>query len=120
MPSPASPCQAPGGICTGGCIGLDGVRNAGVQWVHLLHLDRLRYSHRRGTGDCIFSLCSQECWSTTRSPATRGQASVFAQVVKDCNRKDYSFLGDITKKSKIIIFFSLSLERLSYWLTKAL
>ena len=66
------------GIHTGGCIVFCAVRNAGVQY--LLHLGRLWYSHRW----LHYSLRSQEFWSTICSPATPGQALVFAQVTSDC------------------------------------
>ena len=67
------------GICAGDCIVLCAVRNAGVQYIHLIHLGRLRYSRRW----LHCSLCSQECWNTIYSPATLGQAPapVFAQVI---------------------------------------
>ena len=63
-------------ICKGDCIVICAVRNVGVQYINLLHLSRLWYSHR-----CLHcSLCSQECWSTIHSHATHQQTLVFAQV----------------------------------------
>ena len=63
-------------VCTAACNVLCAVRNAGVQYIHLLCLGRLQYLHR-----CLHcSLCSQECWSTIHPPAMSGQAPVFAKV----------------------------------------
>ena len=106
------------GIRAGDCIVLCAVRNVGVQCIHLLHLGRLRYSRRW----LHCSLCSQECWNTMHSPATLGQAPVFAQVIAlfsvqsgmlEYNLHSPATLGQAPVFAQVIALFPKPLLRLA-------